>query len=338
MRKILFILAVLLLIIFCITLFSFYIIAKNLNYSPQKLFNTITTALELNKDLPNHLNFIILGLDPRDDSLEKSLTTDTIIFTSLNTATATVNLVSIPRDLWVYRQHFKVNQFYPLALTQLGSPFDYLRQQFSQLLNQPLSGIIVINTNALIELVRLIDGVDVFLDQELVDTQYPNPDYLINPSSKISKYITIHYPQGLNHLDADNVTPFIRSRKSSDSVLQGGTDLGRIRRQQLLIEAIVNKLKTPRFYRQPYHLLALYHFWQSQISTDITDPFLLASIFKLNLKLPQLTLNRITLPDGSDHQKAVFYPSPKLIERQWVFLPSDPNYYHIQSYIINHLR
>ncbi|PJE67116.1 hypothetical protein COU93_00520, partial [Candidatus Shapirobacteria bacterium CG10_big_fil_rev_8_21_14_0_10_36_6] len=57
-------------------------------------------------------NFLILGLDPRNDLLEKTQTTDTIIYANISPKYDSVKLFSLPRDLWFYQKSIKINQIY----------------------------------------------------------------------------------------------------------------------------------------------------------------------------------------------------------------------------------
>src|SRR5687767_10098266 len=63
--------------------------------------NKIMTARALKPQFENKsINFLLLGLDRRNDSLEKTILTDSIVIASLNTSTSQVKLVPLPRDLW----------------------------------------------------------------------------------------------------------------------------------------------------------------------------------------------------------------------------------------------
>ncbi|MFA6361533.1 MAG: hypothetical protein WCX33_01870, partial [Candidatus Shapirobacteria bacterium] len=106
--------------IFLLLLISFFVlgsISKKLGQPSNYLFNTFRTASKTNPYLgKDKINFIILGLDKRDDILEKTETTDTVIFASLNLKNYQIKTISIPRDLWFYDINAKVNEIYPLSL------------------------------------------------------------------------------------------------------------------------------------------------------------------------------------------------------------------------------
>jgi len=140
------------------------------------------------KNLPAPQNFLILGLDPRNDQLEKTQVTDTIIFAHLSENSQEVKLISLPRDLWFYPKSFKINQLY-----QESDSFSYLKENFSLVLGQKIDNVVVITTQDLMSLVDLVGGVDVYLENGFKDDLYPNPDYINSPSSNIPIYKTIEF-------------------------------------------------------------------------------------------------------------------------------------------------
>lgn len=276
----------------------------------------------------DNLNIMILGLDPRDDALEKTNTTDTIIFASINLKKPIINLISLPRDLWSYSDKYKINQIYPQNMDK----FDIIQTKFGQLTGQKINNTIIITTQNLIDLVNKIDGVDLYLDLGFVDTKYPNPDYVKNPSKEISIYKTIEFPTGNIHLDSSNITEFVRSRHSSETAATGGTDLGRMKRQQVLIEAIFKKALSTKY------LPKLYEFYRQDLKSNLTykDIINLALVYKsqiLNFKL-----NKIDLPIGTNAKDGVIYYPNKLTEKQWAFIPSDPDYKSFKEFIDNSIK
>jgi len=303
-----------------------------LGKSPDYLLNTLSS---LGKNNPyqnkDKINFIVLGLDKRDDLLEKTNTTDTIMFVSLNIKNQKINTVSIPRDLWYYEINSKVNEIYPLSLTQTNQT-SFIKEKFHRLIGQPIDHVLVFTTDNLIQFVNLIGGVDVSLESGFIDNQYPNPEYIKNPTSNISKYKTIEFKPGIVRLNSDNITEFVRSRKGGETVLNGGTDLARIQRQQLLVEAILNKVKTGQFIENNQHLPDLYRFWDKEIIKDISDKDVLNMLLIIGENASSLTLNKIELPVGTNNKNGLIYHPSSFINKQWVFIPNDKEYKSFQQF------
>lgn len=282
-----------------------------------------------------NINFLILGLDERNDRLEKTETTDTIIFASLNLKDQKLKTISLPRDLWDYDLKTKINGIYPLSLESSNS-LKFIKESFSKILGQNIDYSIVITTNNLIDFVKTIKGVDVNLVNGFKDEKYPNPEYITNPKAPI--YKTIEFKAGLNHLDESNITEFVRSRKSAETAQQGGTDIGRIERQQLLIEAIIAKVKSKKFISNFSNLTNLYNFWHKNIKSDFGDQQILDLVFLLQKKLMNFSLQKIELPIGLTAKDGIIYHPETFINKQWVFIPSDPDFNQFHQFIFDSIK
>ena len=303
----------------------------SLSYFPKLVHQTINQ-----KTLATPFNLIILGLDPRNDEFEKTQTTDTIMYANLN-SDLKLNIVSLPRDLWDYSLNTKINQVYPLAIGQ-SKPFDYIQNSYQEIVGQKIDRTLIVTTQNLIDLVKISGGVDVYLDKGFTDNKYPNSEYIKNPSPKIPIYVTVSYHQGWNHLNESNITPFVRSRKSAETAAEGGTDLGRIERQQSLLDALIKKFKTPSFYQDYNHIFELYRYFHSEVKTNLTDQDLLSLAIKNYTKVSQFSLNKIAIPSGEDPKTDIIYHPQTFINLQWVFIPQDTKYLSLHQFIQNSIN
>ena len=304
---------------------------RSLDYFPE----TFISALENHLNSPfENKNFIILGSDKRDDALEKNEKTDTIIFASLNIPQKKLSLLSLPRDLWFNDTQTKINAIYELSKETTGQvDYSFIKNKYSNLLGQNIDRVVVIDTADLVNFVRLIDGVDLYLEKGFVDNQYPNPEYIAKPSPNIPIYKTVEFPSGPVHLDITNVNEFVRSRKGSDDPKEGGTDLGRIERQQLLINAIAAKLNSGHL-SDINMLSSLYNFYHQNIESDINDKFVVQLLLSLKTDLNNIYIQKIDIPTSlSDSKNAILYHPQKFQGNQWVFMPSDPSYEQLKHFI-----
>ncbi len=292
-----------------------------------KLFYQASIAPSLTPDF----NFMILGLDPRNDALEKTEVTDTIMLARFNTNWQ-LSIISLPRDLWYYPINAKINQIYPLSFKQ-PLPFSFIQNTYSDLTNLPIDRTIIITTQNLEKLADLIGGIDVYLDQGFTDKLYPNPVYVKNPQANIPIYITVSYPRGLNHLDSTNIAPFVRSRHSAETAAAGGTDIGRTIRQQFLIDALIKKIRSPQILHSPQKLLSLYNFWHQQINSNFTDLDFVSLIIKGKSTIINLKINKIEIPTGENKLTDILYHPQTFTNPQWVFLPQDEKYLAFQKFI-----
>jgi anionic cell wall polymer biosynthesis LytR-Cps2A-Psr (LCP) family protein len=279
-------------------------------------------------------NFLILGLDPRNDSLEQTQVTDTIILGRL-TSDAQIKITSLPRDLWSYSLKTKINQIYPLSLN-VDNQYDFIQKNFQQITGQPINRTLILTTQNLIDLVTILGGVDVHLEKGFIDNQYPNPEYIKNPSPKVPVYKTIEFASGINHLDESNITEFVRSRKSAQTASEGGTDIGRTERQQLLIDAIINKLKSPDILSSSDKILSLYNFYHQNISTNFTDVDIASLAIRINRHFLKSSITKITIPTGENPETDILYYPGKLTLGQWAFIPQDQDYSRFHLFLHQH--
>ena len=332
---VIFLTILLLISIFIFSVFSYY--SNQINKDNIYVFKTIKLSLDKKDEIPSSLNFIILGLDPRDDGLEKTEVTDTIILASLNTKSAQLSLISLPRDLWDYQNNKKINHIYQDSKNQENS-FSYIKDNYSRITGQKINNVIVVTTQNLIDFVELIGGVDVYLETGFIDKEFPNEEYIKNPSPDISVYKTVEFPSGEIHLNTNNVSEFVRSRKGVDLNGNEVSDLGRIHRQQLLIEAIISKIKSKSFLKNPNNLIYIYNFWHQSINHDLEDDFVLSLILNMNKNLNNFSLKKIDIPIKEKGKDGVIYHPKNFINRQWVFIPNDKEYQSLIDFINNSIN
>ena len=332
MKKILNFIGILILLVVVIFLAFLSYLAQKTN-RPFLYFPKLATTAVTQKNVSDNLNLMILGLDRRNDWLEKTETTDTIIFSQINFSQNKISLFSFPRDLWDYSSGAKINQIYPssLSLKNNQEKFSYISEKFTSISGQPIDRVIVLSTENLKKLADILGGIDIFLKTGFKDEKYPNQDYINNPNSGAPIYKTIEFNSGWVHLDSHNITEFVRSRKSADTAAAGGTDLGRIDRQQQLINALIDKLRNS-LSQNPQLIFSLYKYWAT-LEKNISDTELATYFFKYGLKLINIKIIRYPISSGEDPEENLLYHPQRFINSQWVFIPQDKDYRRFQEYI-----
>jgi len=332
MKKYVLIALSILLLLFIIIILSFVYLAKKTNqplfYFPKTLISSLSSPPS-----PDNLNFVILGVDKRDDWLEKTQTTDTIILSQVDFKEFKLHLLSLPRDLWSYFIDAKINQIYPNSLEKGNDSekFSYIEQNFASISGQPIDNVLILSTQNLKELADILGGVDIYLEKGFIDEQYPNQEYIDNPSPDTPIYKTVEFKSGWLHLDGSNISEFVRSRKSADTVQNGGTDLGRIERQQQLINALIDKLKGS-LSEKPMIVFDLYNYWKN-LEHNFSDTELISYLLKHRQKLINIQIVRHPISIGEDPSVNLIYHPTKFINSQWVYLPQDPDYISLHQYI-----
>ncbi|MFA5024903.1 MAG: LCP family protein [Candidatus Shapirobacteria bacterium] len=332
MRKIALIIGIIFVSAIIFLLVALYYLSQKTGRSYSYFPKTFLKASK-NDNVPDRLNIMIFGLDRRDDWLEKSNTTDTIIFSQVNFPENKIKLFSFPRDLWDYYTNTKINQIYPMSLekTNTQEKFNYIAKEFASISGQPINRVLVLTTENLKQLADILGGIDLYLQNGFKDEKYPNQDYILNPKSGAPIYKTVEFKSGFNHLDSSNITEFVRSRKSSETAASGGTDLGRIERQQQLINALIDKLKTT-ISQNPKTIFELYKFW-GNLEQNFSDTEFISYAIKFGLNLKNMAIIRYPISSGEDPKKDLLYHPTKFINKQWVFIPQDKNYQLLHQYL-----
>ena len=266
------------------------------------------------KETNGRTNLVLLGIG--GGTHDGPDLTDTIIFASINWKANTVTLVSIPRDLWIPSVQNdtvkKINEVYSLG--ENNTPPTGLRDAekvVSLVTGQQVHYGIRLDFQGFIDAIDAIGGVDVNVQHTLDDYNYPisgkeddtcnhTPEELqaFNASESSSltpdldtftffpcRFKHLHFDPGFTHMYGETALEFARSRHASGAE---GTDFARSARQQLVIEAVRNKLITSAFF-SPGKILNLFGIVKSSIDTDIADTDLGLFLDKL----PQLKTAKI---------------------------------------------
>jgi LCP family protein required for cell wall assembly len=206
----------------------------NLNFFAPK-----PAAQETNSTLPQvpvwqrteRVNLLLLGADKRPD--ETVYRTDTLIVLTLDPATKSAGMLSIPRDLWVPipgHEENRINQAYFLGEVKKypgGGPALAMRT-IQEFLGIPIHGYVLVDFDGFVKLIDQIGGIDVTVEKAIDDTQYPTEDY---------GFQEVHIPAGLVHMDGDLALKYARVRHGSDDIDRGK------RQQQVLLAARYKALK-----------------------------------------------------------------------------------------------
>jgi polyisoprenyl-teichoic acid--peptidoglycan teichoic acid transferase len=175
-------------------------------------------------DKQERVNIMLLGLDTRDKDHSLS---DTIIVVSIDPATKTIAMLSIPRDLWVpipgFGEH-KINAAYSLGEQggQTGGGAALVEQTVEENFGIPIHYFAQVDFQGFEGIVNTIGGVTIDVKKPIKDDAYPTNDY---------GYTRIYIPAGVQHMDGTTALQYARSRHSED-------DLGRNQRQQAVIMAV----------------------------------------------------------------------------------------------------
>lgn len=228
---------------------------------------------------------------------QHSKLTDSIIVAVLNNKRKDVTLISIPRDFAINGR--KINEFYEFFGIQK------LAEEITLVTNIKLDNFVIIDMKAFTQFVDAIGGLELNVDKGIYDYQYPKNNI---------EYEVFSIGVGMHHMDGSLALKYARSRKST-------SDYDRSRRQQQVISAVKERLKSGDFYTI---LSGLYDSLSKNIKTNVSfiDAMALAS------QTSDYTIKTNHVIEGSGLVYSTYNK-----QGQWILLPKTGNYEDIQKQV-----
>ena len=189
----------------------------------QKVVENNTTETKVETRAAGVYSILVVGTD------KAGLNTDTIMVASLDSKHNRASVMSIPRDTMsnVKRNVKKINAAYADGAKDGVGNIENLKQEVSNLMGFPMDNYVVIDLTAFEELIDALGGVTLDVPIKM-DYDDPYQD------------LHIHIEKGLQTLNGKDAIGFVRYRSG---YAQG--DLGRVKAQQLFIEALAQQVATP---------------------------------------------------------------------------------------------
>lgn len=181
-------------------------------------------------------NFLVYGMT------EDGLRTDSIILVSYYWQQKKIVTLNVPRDLYVYDgyENDKMGEVYAYAKARQPKnpnyPDQYVAQVISKEYNVPINYWVQFNMQGEVDFVNALGGVDINVPNAFTDCQYPTWDYsgYVRPCPS--------FKAGEQHMNGATALIYSRSRHALQN--GEGSDFARSKRQQLVIEAVMVKLKS----------------------------------------------------------------------------------------------
>jgi len=213
---------------------------------------------------PKRMIIALLGVDDRsqpEEGYTHPTRTDAIILVNVRFDSPSAAMLSFPRDLHV-----------PLANLENVHPLDRINTayMYGELYEVPGGGpaefkatvelnfgirvdrYIMVNFGAFVKAVDALGGIDVNVPDAIYDSTFPND---IDDGT-----IILDIPAGLQHMDGQTALRYARTRHQDD-------DYHRVKRQQLVLLAIRDKLFSPEVIPQ---IPALLDSMRDSVKTDLS--------------------------------------------------------------------
>jgi LCP family protein required for cell wall assembly len=213
--------------------------------------------------------FLILGADQVEGRNGGALLTDTILLLQLELKENQIKIVSLPRDLYHPNYQAKINALYFYGLEQdPNDPLAFPTSAISELTGLEIDHTLLIEIASLESLIDLLGGIEIEIAESFTDALFPRPgvDVSIETDPAVL-YETVVFEKGQEIMDGSRALKYMRSRNSGDDQ---GTDLARTQRQQVVMQALLEKILDPEFLiNQPEELGQLYRFYLDNFAQSL---------------------------------------------------------------------
>lgn len=229
--------------------------------------------------------------------------TDTMILASIQPASQTISMLSIPRDLYVAYEwgwEWRINEIYVNTLAQTqdtATAMQALQDKITQITGQDIDYYMNIDFQSFIEVIDIFDGVEITLDETFVDNTYPDGS---------GGHVTFLLKQWTWTIDGDIALKYVRSRHST-------SDFDRSLRQQQILSALRNKIVGNGLLTNTRKIKELYQVFDTHVETNISlaDILTLASVAKQDYRIASSNLNDSCFYGTQNCEKWWFLYSPQ---------------------------
>lgn len=238
----------------------FYAAPHTLDFAPTPVLPPAAPFPE-SCDGPGRMNILLVGLDGFSNDYDRPARTDTIMLVGVNFSARTVQMLSLPRDLWVAMPNgipvteARINSAYhygELYAVPGGGPAQ-LKASLEQVFGVRVDRYAVVSFLAFEQAIDAIGGIEIDIPEPIHDPKYPR-------RSRPNDTIAIDFPAGRVQMDGGTALIYARIRHDS-------SDFNRMRRQQQVLFAVRDKLLRPETLP---HLPALAQLLYSSVRTDLT--------------------------------------------------------------------
>ena len=231
-------------------------------------------------DGESRFTLVVGGLDRRPEETGLAHRTDSLMILSIDPDSNSIGILSIPRDLLVsvpgYAKRQKINTVLPNGEGQrYGFGPTLLQQTVQYNFGIPVHNYVLMDFQALIDIVDIIDGIEITIDYTLNDPKYPDMNYGYDP---------LFIPAGTHKLNGYDALRFARTR-------HGNNDMRRAERQQMVLYAIRDRILS--FDMAPRLILQAPQLWAT-LSDNLYTGLELGQVIQLALFVQDIDLANIT--------------------------------------------
>ncbi|MFA5987922.1 MAG: LCP family protein [Candidatus Paceibacterota bacterium] len=286
-------------------------------------YNFVIAPTEGLASVNGRTNILVMG--KAGGSHEGPDLTDSIFLVSVSLKKPGITIISIPRDLWIPEIRAKINSAYYWGsqntpyfgnLKSEGGGISFAKSMTEEVVGQKIQYGVVIDFSAFKDIIDALGGIQVNVERSFTDKLYPiagrENDTCGGDPTFACRYQTITFNAGTQKMDGDTALIFVRSRHAEGTE---GTDTARESRQQKVIEAIKNKVMSPKVFLSPRVDVAMLRILRKYVQTDIDGPT--GAILARDGLKGDKSIHQYLIPEGL----LVNPPISKAYDRQYVFIP-----------------
>ncbi|MFA5754391.1 MAG: LCP family protein [Patescibacteria group bacterium] len=274
----------------------------------------------------DRINVLLLGMG--GEGHDGAYLTDTMMLASFQPSTKKVALVSLPRDLVSpvsgWRKINSINAY--AEQKEAGSGGQATSLAIGELLQVPIHYYIRADFSGFSKIIDELGGIEIEVENTFDDYSYPangqedNPDYY-------ARFEHLHFDAGRQTMNGETALKYARSRHALGAE---GSDFARAKRQQLVLEAIKDKLLSSRTLLNPVVITKLANEFSKNISTDLSAWEMLR-FWDLFKEVDRSQIINLVLSDAPDN----FLVSGKGEDGAYILTPRSGNFSGIRTVIRN---
>ena len=244
--------------------------------------------------------------------------TDTMMLASVSLAKHSVNLISIPRDIWIPEIRAKVNSAYYWGKEkpEFGGGLSFAKKNVEAIVGIPVNYALVLDFSSFKGIIDALGGVEIDVANSFTDNLYPiegrEEDTCGGDKEFKCRYETIHFEKGVSYMDGTTALKYVRSRNGDNDE---NTDIAREARQQKVISAIKSKILSKGTLLNPFKLYKVWKVVRSSIETDM-DFFSMIVLGREMLNVDG-NIQSSAIPEGL----LINPPESQKYDYQYVFTP-----------------
>ncbi len=294
-------------------------------------FNTIkqlTPSLdkELKGEENDRINVLLLGIGGGNH--DGSQLTDTIILGSIKPSSNEASLISFPRDLVSPVNNWqKINSINAYAeMNKNGTGGEKMINSMSELLETDIPYYIKVDFEGFEKIIDELGGIEIEVENSFTDYQYPikgqedNPDYY-------ARFEVLSFKAGLQKMDGETALKYARSRHSMGIE---GSDYARARRQQLVLQAVKDKVLSGSFLLNPATINGVLSELNNNISTNI-EIWEMLKLWNLAKEIERSKIKSFVLNDAPDN----YLVASRGEDGAFILVPKTGNFNDIKVLIKN---